>query len=462
MLSCTGFRTPAAWLLTPFAWCLALGLVQQRDPGRTFVLGERVSYVLLPGAGTQDERAEDPLTAAKAGAPADYELYWTNKLRRPLSEILTTCLAPAQLQARAPSPLLGPGLAGIVRLCSPLPDLSAAPGMDICPLQASGNAKPHMEARRAPCFTADSVKAACAKVQRQSITGGPDLAALYPAGGAERAAHAGARGRHRCAGGRPQRAGQPAGQAEGEGRPPDGPVQLLQGCCAPALCLKALLMPRPLKAQAITVCWPAGRTAWLCAHTGDWRCTAVSSWDLFMSASVHPAACAGTTKCLGCRRAVKCGAGEDPARAPGLCADCAGEEGRLEAVLLELQAGRNRLEARLAATHALCARCHSGGLAGAVLCENGECSVRAHPSMHRVSVCVCQATHQHDPCDCSCSSLKWLMVAPCSCVQRLPHHVGRRWSVDPPFLPAMQVLYARLGSKSRLSTLDQSMRRLEW
>ena len=86
---------------------------------------------------------------------------------------------------------------------------------------------------------------------------------------------------------------------------------------------------------------------------------------------------AGTTKCLGCRRAVKCAAGEDPARAPGLCADCAGEEGRLEAVLLELQAGQNRLEARLAATHALCARCHSGGLAGPVLCENGECSVRA-------------------------------------------------------------------------------------
>ena len=41
--------------------------LQKRDPGRTFVLGERLSYILLPGLRTQDEAAEDPLTAAKAG-----------------------------------------------------------------------------------------------------------------------------------------------------------------------------------------------------------------------------------------------------------------------------------------------------------------------------------------------------------------------------------------------------------
>ena len=40
---------------------------QQRDPGRSFVLGERISYVLLPGPVTQDEAAEEPLAAAKAG-----------------------------------------------------------------------------------------------------------------------------------------------------------------------------------------------------------------------------------------------------------------------------------------------------------------------------------------------------------------------------------------------------------
>ena len=47
---------------------------QARDPGRTFVLGERLSYVLLAGARLQDEAAEDPLTAALAHAPPDLEL----------------------------------------------------------------------------------------------------------------------------------------------------------------------------------------------------------------------------------------------------------------------------------------------------------------------------------------------------------------------------------------------------
>lgn len=62
------------------------------------MLGERLPYVLLPGAATQDEAAEDPLTAAKAGSPANYELYWRNKLHRPLSELFATCLSPTALQ----------------------------------------------------------------------------------------------------------------------------------------------------------------------------------------------------------------------------------------------------------------------------------------------------------------------------------------------------------------------------
>ena len=70
------------------------------------MLGERLSYVLLPGMRTQDEAAEDPFTAAKSGAAADYELYWHNKLRKPLTEILTTCLSPTALQARCV--VLGP------------------------------------------------------------------------------------------------------------------------------------------------------------------------------------------------------------------------------------------------------------------------------------------------------------------------------------------------------------------
>lgn len=73
------------------------GGMQQRDPGRSFVLGERLQYVLLPGLRTQDEAAEDPLTAVLAGQQADFELYWKNKLLRPLSELFAVCLNPAQL-----------------------------------------------------------------------------------------------------------------------------------------------------------------------------------------------------------------------------------------------------------------------------------------------------------------------------------------------------------------------------
>jgi hypothetical protein len=53
----------------------------QRDPGKKFLLGERLSYVLVAGARTQEEAAEDPLTAAQQALPLNYDLYWTNKLQ---------------------------------------------------------------------------------------------------------------------------------------------------------------------------------------------------------------------------------------------------------------------------------------------------------------------------------------------------------------------------------------------
>jgi DNA polymerase delta subunit 1 len=53
----------------------------QRDPGKRFLLGERLSYVLVSGARTQEEAAEDPLTAAQQALPLNYDLYWTNKLQ---------------------------------------------------------------------------------------------------------------------------------------------------------------------------------------------------------------------------------------------------------------------------------------------------------------------------------------------------------------------------------------------
>ena len=72
--------------------------MQQRDKGRSFVLGERLQYVLLPGERLQDEAAEDPLTAALEERMADSELYWKNKLQRPLQEVFATCLSPSALQ----------------------------------------------------------------------------------------------------------------------------------------------------------------------------------------------------------------------------------------------------------------------------------------------------------------------------------------------------------------------------
>ena len=77
------------------------GGLQKRDPGRSFVLGERLLYVLLAGARLQDEAAEDPLAAALHNAMPDCELYWRNKLLRPLSEIFTVCLPPPALQVAA-------------------------------------------------------------------------------------------------------------------------------------------------------------------------------------------------------------------------------------------------------------------------------------------------------------------------------------------------------------------------
>lgn len=76
---------------------LAVRLVQ-RDPGRVFVLGQRLRYVLLSGLAKQEDAAEDPLTAATQALSVNHELIWTNKIRRPLSEIMATVLSPAQLQ----------------------------------------------------------------------------------------------------------------------------------------------------------------------------------------------------------------------------------------------------------------------------------------------------------------------------------------------------------------------------
>ena len=98
--------------------------VQQRDGGRSFVLGERLQYVLLPGTRTQDEAAEDPLTAVLVGQQADFELYWKNKLLRPLSELFAVCLNPSQLHTLLSGP---PHLTCYLSYSPVVPQLHACP-----------------------------------------------------------------------------------------------------------------------------------------------------------------------------------------------------------------------------------------------------------------------------------------------------------------------------------------------
>lgn len=63
-----------------------------RDPGRVRVLGERVPYVLLNGFKSQDDAAEDPVTAMQNKASPNVALYWTNKVTTPLQEVFSSLL----------------------------------------------------------------------------------------------------------------------------------------------------------------------------------------------------------------------------------------------------------------------------------------------------------------------------------------------------------------------------------
>ncbi|KAK9810365.1 hypothetical protein WJX72_009511 [[Myrmecia] bisecta] len=200
--------------------------LQQRDAGRTFGLGERLQYVLLPGMRTQDEAAEDPLAAAKAQRSADVDLYWTNKMQKPLSELFATCLSPSALQA------LLSGSHTLVRVDHASLGLSS-PGQSPAP----------------------------------------------------------ARG----------------------GKRQTGLMQFYKG----------------------------------------------------------------TLKCLGCKRTIpwKPPPGDPNAVGPGLCESCSQEEGKLAAVYLDLQQQENHYAMRFGLAMSSCIQCHSGGLTGPVLCENGECPV---------------------------------------------------------------------------------------
>jgi hypothetical protein len=92
-----------------------------------------------------------------------------------------------------------------------------------------------------------------------------------------------------------------------------------------------------------------------------------------------------TARCLGCKAVMpstpassSSGSGVQPRPAgiePGLCANCRAQEGKRAAVYLQTVQEQVRASASFCAAHSACRRCHSGGLMGGVVCENGECPV---------------------------------------------------------------------------------------
>ena len=81
-------------------------------------------------------------------------------------------------------------------------------------------------------------------------------------------------------------------------------------------------------------------------------------------------------RCLACKRPIpKAELVGKEGREPGLCESCKQEEGTLARVHLSILAELGAAEHRHHMAHATCIRCHSGGLLGPVVCENGECPV---------------------------------------------------------------------------------------
>ena len=81
-------------------------------------------------------------------------------------------------------------------------------------------------------------------------------------------------------------------------------------------------------------------------------------------------------RCLACKRPIPKNelVGKE-GKEPGLCQSCQAEEGRWKAVYLSNLAEANSAAARLTTAHSECLGCHSGGLTGRLVCENGECAV---------------------------------------------------------------------------------------
>ena len=86
------------------------------------------------------------------------------------------------------------------------------------------------------------------------------------------------------------------------------------------------------------------------------------------SSPQHVMWCAGSVKCICCRRAVK-----DSEEQAGLCQDCQSQPDAGAAAMAGLLQHQAMLEQRHAAVRSKCSSCHSGGLAGSWACVNGDC-----------------------------------------------------------------------------------------
>ena len=78
--------------------------------------------------------------------------------------------------------------------------------------------------------------------------------------------------------------------------------------------------------------------------------------------------CAGTLKCISCRRTAK-----DSSEQAGLCQDCRAQPDAGAAAMAGLLQAQAALEQKHAAVRSKCTSCHSGGLQGRWACVNGDC-----------------------------------------------------------------------------------------
>ncbi|GMH36104.1 hypothetical protein BSKO_03972 [Bryopsis sp. KO-2023] len=288
--------------------------IQQRDPTRKFSLGERLQYVILSGHRTQDDAAEDPLTALMNGLTPDFHLYWKNKLMRPLTEIFSTCLDSPRLQ-----------------------DLLSGPHT---------------------LFHVNRASAATMSPQSQSPAGRKRKSPMHQTGLTKFFKQSA-----RCLGCRKPMKQDPSrikknsrvDDLEGNPKPSLSAISEVDEACTP---------PRRNNTDADALDFiPVRRGPEL--ETGDPFKTPVRGNA--MRPSCSPSSSIFSTP--------RGSLAETEELLPGLCQSCASSVGKWEEVQLKHLASDERHRRKLGIALSDCVRCHSGGQFGEILCENAECPV---------------------------------------------------------------------------------------